>query len=88
MKGVSGKRLCKVLEDQGGHRVWDCGWVRGAARVMRIVRPEGLSRSGRWSSRRPIRQELDAWGPLDSAPPGWRDASAIAKLQPGQVGWR
>ena len=25
---------------RGGHRVWDDGWVRGAARVIRVVTPK------------------------------------------------
>jgi hypothetical protein len=31
---------------RGGHRVWDDGWVCGAARVIRVVRRDGRMLDG------------------------------------------
>jgi len=71
-----GLRLLEALR----LRVKDLDFERGEITVR-----EGKGDKDRVTT---IRQEPDASVPLDRTPPGWRDASAIAKLQPRQVGWR
>ncbi len=53
-----------------------------------LSRPGQRGRSGRKTPIRPTRRELDASGPLDRVPTGWRDTSATVNLQPGRIGWR